>query len=90
MYPETFNGQITNQTRFESYLTRPTARQRQILYTLGNREMTARQLCYEMGFSDLNAVKPRLTEMKAQGRVQAVGKTKDEVTGKTVAVWRKV
>ena len=89
MYAETYNN-ITNLTRRESYLTRPTARQSQILYTLGTREMTARQLCYEMGFTDLNSVKPRLTELKQQGRVVAVGKAYDELTGKNVAVWRKV
>lgn len=90
MYAETFNGNITKETRLASYLTRPTARQQQILYTLGKREMTARQLCYEMGFKDLNAVKPRLTELKAQGRIQAVGKAHDELTGKNVALWRAV
>lgn len=89
MYAETFNN-VTKETRLDSYLTRPiNPRSRQILYTLGNRTMTARQLAYEMGFKDLNAVKPRLTELQEQGRIVAVSKTKDSLTGRTVAVWRK-
>ena len=49
MYPETFNN-ITNLTRKESFMRRPTPRQKQILIVLGNREMTARQIAVEMGF----------------------------------------
>lgn len=90
MLLDNYNGTYTIETRREAYLTRPiNPRSRQILYTLGNRTMTARQLAYEMGFSDLNAVKPRLTEMQEQGRIKAVGKTTDTLTGRTVAVWRK-
>lgn len=89
MYSTTFNS-VCQITRQESFLTRPTARQSQILYTLGNRKMTARQLAYEMGFKDLNAVKPRLTEMKKSGLVIATETAYDQLTGKNVALWRKV
>lgn len=88
MYAETYNN-ITNLTRRESYLNRPiNPRSKQILITLGRRTLTARQIAKEMGFSDLNAIKPRLTEMQSQGIVHAVGTEKDLLTGRTVAVWR--
>jgi hypothetical protein len=89
MYAEYFNS-VTSDTRLESFLKRPiNPRSRQILYTLGNRQMTARQLAYEMGFKDLNAVKPRLTEMKSQGLIIADAVAYDELTGRNVALWRK-
>lgn len=89
MYAETWNN-ITNITRKESFLQRPTPRAVQILYTLGNRTMTARQLATEMGFSDLNSVKPRLTELQQAGRIEAIDKGYDELTGRNVAIWRAV
>jgi len=89
MYAESYNS-VTSDTRLESFLKRPiNPRSRQILYTLGNRKMTARQLAYEMGFSDLNAVKPRLTEMKSMGLIIADEVAHDSITGRNVALWRK-
>lgn len=88
MYATTFNN-ITNLTRRESYLKRPiNPRSKEILITLGTRSLTARQIAKEMGFSDLNSVKPRLTEMAEQGIVHTVGTMKDELTGRSVALWR--
>lgn len=89
MYPETFNN-ITNMTRRESYIRRPTPRQKQILIVLGSRELTARQMAVEMGFSDLNSVKPRLTELKEAGLIAAVGMAYDKTTERNVAIWRKI
>lgn len=90
MYAEHYNS-VTSETRLESFLKRPiNPRSRQILYTLGNRKMTARQLAYEMGFNDLNAVKPRLTEMKNMGLIIADEIAYDSITGRNVALWRKV
>jgi len=89
MYAETFNN-VTKETRLESYLRRPAPRCRQILHTLGNRRMTARQLMVEMGFSDMNSIKPRLTELQTFGLVRAVGKCTDGTTGRTVAVWEAI
>ena len=87
MYSTTYNS-VTQTTRKESWLQRPTPRATQILYTLGNRTMTARQIATEMGFSDLNAVKPRLTELQSMGRIEAINKGYDELTGRNVAIWR--
>ncbi len=84
------NSNITKETRQEAYVVRPVTRAGEILAKLDGRELTARELAYELGFSDLNAVKPRLTELKACGLVEVVGKKKDLVTDRNVAVWRKI
>lgn len=80
---------ITTETRLESYITRPCSQRKQmILNALGDRQLTARQIAYELGFTDLNAVKPRLTELKQEGRIEAIDKAFDMMTNKNVAVWQ--
>ena len=82
---------ITEETRLESYLKTPTSqRQNMILEAMGDKEMSARMIAYKMGFSDLNAVKPRLTELKQKGIIVASGKAYDELTHRTVALFKKV
>lgn len=84
-------NQITKETRLESYLsTNPNTRQREILGALGDKELTARQIANILGYKDLNNVKPRLSEMLADGRVEATGKAFDEVTKRHVTVFRRV
>lgn len=81
---------ITKETRLEAYIQRPTPRAKQIMEVLGDREMTSREIAQEMGFTDMNAVKPRMTELQSLGRVKAISKKKDPVTNVRVAVWKKV
>lgn len=81
---------ITRQTRQESYITRPVTRAVDILNVMGEKEMTAREIAYALGFSERNAAAPRLTEMKKEGLVEVVGKRRDEKTEKNVAVWRAI
>lgn len=81
---------ITKETRQEAYITRPVTRAGDILRVLDGREMTAREIAYELGFTERNAAAPRLTEMRAKGIVEVSGKKKDNVTGKNVALWRVV
>jgi predicted ArsR family transcriptional regulator len=79
---------ITKETRFESFLQHPAGKREQmILDTLGTRQMTARQIAYSLGFADLNAVKPRLTELRERGVVQNCGKAFDSITKRNVALW---
>ena len=81
---------ITEETRLESYINTPTSeRKRMILTILGDRQMTARMIAYALGFRDLNAVKPRLTELKKEGRVKVVGKAYDATTDRRVAVFQR-
>lgn len=82
--------EITKETRQESYIQRPVTRQEDILRFLGKGAMTARQIAYGMGYTDLNAVKPRITELKAVGKIKAIGKAYDNVTKRQVAVYRVV
>ena len=65
-------------------------RQRDILRVMANHEMTARQIAYKLGFSDLNAVKPRITELRKAGKIRAIGKAYDEATQRNVTVYRAV
>ncbi len=80
--------EITKETRLEGYLSRPVKRCSEILKFMGDRELTARQIAYGLGYRDLNAVKPRLSEMKEAGVIEVVGKTQDSVTKRNVAVYR--
>lgn len=81
---------ITEETRLESYINTPTSeRKRMILTILGDKQMTARMIAYALGFRDLNAVKPRLTELKKEGRVKVVGKAYDATTDRRVAVFQR-
>ena len=82
--------EITKETRFESYIQRPVTRAQDILRFMGHDAMTARQIAYGMGYTDLNAVKPRLSEMKEAGTVKVIGKAYDNVTKRKVAVYRAV
>ena len=81
---------VTKETRLESYIQRPVAkRQRQILDTLGDDALIARQIADRLGYNDLNAVKPRLTELKQLGLVVSDHTAYDTVTKRNVAIWRK-
>lgn len=84
--------EVTTQARRESYLAlNPEGRQKQILDVLSNgKEMTAREIAYALNYYDLNAVKPRLTELCQKDKIEACGKKKDPYTNKSVAVYRRV
>lgn len=69
---------------------KPAPRHKEILEALGDREMTAREIAYKLGYTDLNAVKPRLTELCNFGRVEVIGKKKDNLTHRNVSVYRRV
>ena len=79
---------VTRETRREAYILRPVTRQDQILKVMGDRAMTARQIARELGFTDLNAVKPRLTELSHEGKILATDKVMDETTGRKVVLWQ--
>ena len=81
---------ITKNNQLESYLKIDrNTRYKEILRAL-TKPMTARQLAYKMNFYDLNAVKPRLTEMRDMGWVKPVGKHFDQITERNVTVWERV
>ena len=90
---------ITEETRRESYKTiKPDAQRRRqvILEILGDREMTATEIAEELykkgitPFYERNFAAPRLTELKAEGKVKTVGKKYCEKTGRMIAIWAKI
>ena len=60
-----------------------------ILKALGDAEMTAREIAYKLGFPDLNAVKPRLTELVHEGMLEVTGKRIDKITDRRVSIYRR-
>ena len=82
---------ITRQTRNASYRKlNPLARQAKLLEVLGNKEMTSREIATLLGYTDMNAVRPRITELVAMGKIEVCGAVNDPVTGRTVAVYKRV
>lgn len=82
---------ITEETRREAYYESrdgaPT-RRREIYQALRERgEMTAEELMAALGYRDPNNVRPRLTELKDAGLIEAIGKRKN-AAGRNVAVYR--
>ena len=90
---------IAQQTRRESYeAVKPVImiRRAVILDILGEREMTANEIAealYARGvttFYERNFAAPRLTELRAEGRVEIVGKRYSHKTGRNISVWKRV
>lgn len=82
---------ITKQTRLESlFKTDKRKRQDQILDAWGPGPMTAREIGRKLGYSDLNAVKPRITELVKAGKLVEAGKKYDVFTDRNVTAWRLV
>jgi len=83
----------TEETRLEG-LTHArlhlTPRAMLILGALREGPMTAAELAEKLGFSDLNAVKPRLNELKGMGAVRVVGKRPNKRSGINNAVYELV
>ena len=81
---------ITQETRRESYRATNTATRKRILLWAFERygPMTARECAAALGYQDLNAVKPRITELCGEGLLEAAGKRKDPVTDRNVAVFK--
>ena len=81
---------VTKETRQESYLKIEPSKRCKLILSVLTKPMTARQIAYALHFSDLNAVKPRLTEMVEDGLIEAFEKAYDETTGRKVAVYRRI
>lgn len=89
---------ITDETRRESHSAaqqEAAARRRVILEILsGSAGMTAREVAAELHrrgvtpSGERNFAAPRLTELKAAGKIEVSGKTICADTGRSVAVWR--
>lgn len=81
---------IARECQLEGWMnSAPQKRKAMILEVMGDKPMTARMIAYKIGFSDLNAVKPRLTELKQEGKIEVIDKALDEITGVHVSVYRR-
>ena len=84
---------ITQETRRESYQKLNTSeRKNLIMKTLSTSPdgMTAHEIATELGFSDLNKARPRLTELEGVNLIKVIGKRYDSVTNVNVAVYKVV
>jgi len=88
--------EITIETRRESFeAVKATAKQRRaiILEILNGKELTASEIAEELHARRItpscerNYAAPRLTELKEEGRVKAIGKKLCQKTGRNVSVW---
>lgn len=84
------NTTIPRECQLESWRKYDNAKRCRMILDAMDKPMTAREIAYKLKFSDLNAVKPRLTEMKDRGSVEVIGKAYDELTGVHVSVYRRV
>ncbi|HWS31019.1 MAG TPA: DNA gyrase [Clostridia bacterium] len=80
---------IAHQMRLGSMLkTDKRSRQQMILGVL-NRPMTAREIAHQLGYYDLNAVKPRITELVQAGTLFEAGSKHDIYTDRNVTIYAK-
>lgn len=80
---------ITKETRLDSFLrTDRNKRQQEILAAWPPGPATAREIGRKLGYTDLNAVKPRITELVKKGRLVEAGKKYDQATDRNVTCWR--
>ena len=84
------NTTIPRECQLESWRKYDNAKRCRMILNAMDKPMTAREIAYKLNFSDLNAVKPRLTEMKDRGSVEVIGKAYDGLTGVHVSVYRRV
>lgn len=80
---------IARECQLESFKKLDNAKRCRMILDAMDKPMTAREIAYKLKFSDLNAVKPRLTEMKARGTVEVINKAYDTLTERHVSVYRR-
>ena len=80
---------ITEITRRESHelVDKQTRKDEIIAVWVG--EMTAREVANALGYLDMNAVRPRITELCKEGYLVEVGIKIDPVTGRRVTCWQR-
>lgn len=83
------NTTISKKCQLESWGKFDTSKRCKMILDAMDKPMTAREIAYKLNFSDLNAVKPRLSEMKERGTVEVIGKAYDQLTGVHVSVCRR-
>ena len=49
--------------------------------------LTAKEISHNMGYSDPNSVRPRITELQKKGLIKAYSKRECRVSGKVACCW---
>ena len=83
------NNTIPKECQLESFKKLDNAKRCRMILSQLDKPRTAREIAYRLGFSDLNAVKPRLSEMKARGTVEVIKKVDDNLTKRKVGLYRR-
>ena len=83
------NNTISKECQLESFNKLDNAKRCRMILSQLDKPRTAREIAYRLGFSDLNAVKPRLSEMKARGTVEVIKKVDDVLTKRKVGLYRR-
>lgn len=77
-----------HQNSLASFAVLSTAQRRADILSLiretNNLPLTDREICTGIGYLDMNAVRPRITEMVKDGTLLEAGKVKDPVTNRSV------
>ena len=80
---------ISKETRIASLLKTDKQKRYEEILEAWEGSMTAREIGRKLGYQDLNAVKPRITELAKKGKLLVVGKKYDAITDRNVTCWRK-
>ena len=80
---------FASENRLCSLLKTDRTKRKQEILAAWTGSMTAREIGRKLGYTDLNAVKPRITELVKAGRLVEAGKKYDIVTDRNVTAWRK-
>ncbi|MGI5848813.1 MAG: hypothetical protein ACOX8Q_01875 [Christensenellales bacterium] len=79
---------LTEVTRRESHEKTDKRTRQMMILGAWEGDMTAREIAGKLGFADMNAVRPRITELVQDGYLTEAGVVYDPITGRRVTCWR--
>ena len=83
------SNRIARDCQMKAYKLRPGGRQWLIYGILEQYgAMTAREVCIKLGRNDMNYVRPRLTELVQMGKIEIIGKKRDEITDRSTSIYQ--
>lgn len=83
------SNRIARNCQLEAYKLRPGGRQWLVFGILEQYgAMTAREVCRKLGSNDMNYVRPRLTELVQMGKIEIIGKKRDEITDRSTSIYQ--
>lgn len=83
------SNRTAKECQLEAYKLRPGGRQWLVFGILEQYgAMTAREVCMKLGSDDMNYVRPRLTELVQMGKIEIIGKKRDEITDRSTSIYQ--